>query len=254
VIGRPAAAGGDDALYSELLRVGESIPRIREVLGRMAPDHTMLRSVLRRPVPVRLLEYVAATPPWADDPRIQAALALNPRTPRVLGQRLVAGLHWYDQAAAAASMRLDASLRHRAEVELQQRLPELRLGDRIALARMATRPLLALLVRETDPRVVGGCLTNPRLHEADLVRAVQDARASLGLIEAAAASSRWTSSYALRLALVLQPRTPLTLALQRLPALLEKDRARVAQAPGLAPALTGLALRVAAKNSLESGG
>ena len=244
----------DEALYSELLRAGESIPRLREVLGRLAPDDATLRAVLRRPVPLRLLEYVAVTAPWADDPRMHAAVVLNPRTPRPLSQRLVPGLYWHDQAQVAASMRLDAAVRRRAEVELCERLRELRLGDRITLARLATRPLLTLLLLQAEPRIVGACLTNPRLREADLMEAVRSPQATLTLLESTAASARWSTSYALQLALVLQPRTPLALSLPRLPLLLEVDRKRVADTSTLPPPLTAAALRAASENSLESGG
>ena len=66
------------------------------------------------------------------------------------------------------------------------------------------------------------------------------------------ASSRWRERYALRLAIVLQPRAPLALALGQLSSLTTKDLARVAEAPGSRPLVQAAAARVAAARA-ESG-
>ena len=65
------------------------------------------------------------------------------------------------------------------------------------------------------------------------------------LIEGIAASSRWRDRYALRLAIVLQPRSPLAVALAQVTALLPRDLERVAADEGLAPLVQLAARRVA---------
>jgi len=60
--------------------------------------------------------------------------------------------------------------------------------------------------------------------------------------EVAAASPRWKEHYAVRLALVLQPRTPLPLSLLQLSSLLKSDLIRVARTEGLAPLILAAAL------------
>jgi hypothetical protein len=65
------------------------------------------------------------------------------------------------------------------------------------------------------------------------------------LLEQVARSPRWSERYAVRLGLVLQPRTPLALALAQVSSLVRRDLLRVAETPGLRPILQAAALRVA---------
>jgi len=244
--GDPLRSGRSlDALYAEVLGAGGSLPRIREVLLRHAPEESTLRSLLRRPVAVPLLEHLGATPPWSERPGVLGAVVLNPRVPRALALRLVSALYWRDLADVAATPRVDGAVRARAEAMLQERLTELRLGERITLARLATPALLRPLLADRDPRVLETVLRNPRLREEDVVLAVRRDTVSRGLLEAVAASTRWQESYAVRLALVLQPRTPLGLSLGRIRTLLRRDLLRVADADELVPVIRAAALRVA---------
>jgi hypothetical protein len=239
---RPEAA---DELYAELMRAGERPEALAALLERQGGDSTVLVSLLRRPVSVRFLEMVADTPPWSHDPRVLAVVVLNPRAPRALAQRLVPSLRWRDLADVAASPRVDPAARVRAEGLLKEQLPDLRLGERVTLARLATPAVLAPMLLDPEPRVAEASLLNPRLREEDLVLAVRAATAPRALLEAATSSPRWRECYAVRLALVLQPRTPLALALGQLSALLPRDLERVARMDGILPLVQAAALRVA---------
>jgi hypothetical protein len=236
---------GVDALFALLMQAGASVPRLRDVLARPELDEVLMRGVLRRPVPVRFLELVAATPPWSERPRLLGGVAQNPKTPRVLALRLLPSLFWRDLADVAASPRLPKGVRGRAEAILQEQLPDMRLGEKITLAKIATPPVLTRLLAETDAKIAQACLINPRLREEDLVTAVRQDTAPRALLETAAASSRWGDRYAVRLALVLQPRTPLGVALAQITSLLDRDLARVATEAGLRPLVQAAALRLA---------
>jgi hypothetical protein len=234
-----------DALFAELLQAGSSPPRLRGLLERPDLDEVVILGVLRRAVPVRFLELVASLPPWSERPRLLGGVALNPRTPRVLALRLLPSLFWRDLADVAASPRLSKGVRGRAEAILQEQLPDMRLGEKITLAKIATTPVLVWLMSESDAKIAQSCLINSRLREEDLVTAVRQQTAPAALLESAAASPRWGDRYAVRLALVLQPRTPLGVALGQLTSLLEKDLERVASTPGLKPLVQAAALRLA---------
>ncbi len=231
-----------------LERVGEGSdpagwPAALQELGR---DLSALIAALRRPLPPAFLELVAATRPWADDRRVAGVLVQNPRTPVHLAQRLVASLYWRDLAATALNPYVAPTVRLRAEGLLAEQLSELRLGDRIALARLATPAILRLLLAEGDARVLPGALFNPRLQEPQLLAALRAESAPRALLEAVAASPRWRAHYAVRLELALNRRTPLPVALSLLTGLVEADLRRVLRAPAL-PAL----LRAAAQRALE---
>jgi len=234
-----------DQLFVEALRAGESRGAARAVVERIQ-DEQVLTAVLRRAVPVAFLEEVAARRPWCERPRVLARVVLHPRAPRSLSLRLVAALYWRDLADVAATARVPAAVRFRAESILEDGLADMRLGDRVTLARLATAALTPALLADADRRVVEAALVNPRLREEDLVAAVRKGDVKPALLEAVAASSRWAANYAARLGLVLQPRTPLPLALLQLSSLVARDLRRVAADTTLRPLV-----RAAAREVLE---
>src|SRR6185436_19273426 len=158
---------------------------------------------------------------------------------------LLASLFWRDLAEVARASRLVAAVRLRAEALLIERLPELRLGDRITLARLATPAVLRALLLGGEARVTRAALLNPRLRESDLVEALQKDSVPVALIREAADSRRWQECYGVRLALALQARTPLGVALAQLTSLLPRDLVRISETPGLVPLVQLSALRVA---------
>jgi hypothetical protein len=212
-------------------------------------EEPVLVAVLRRAVPAAFLEELAATRPWSERGRVLAAVVMSPRAPRALCLLLVGALAWRELADVAATMRLPGAVRARAESLLVDGLADMRLGDRITLARLATPAVLPLLLGDADPRVAEAALLNPRLREEDLVRALRRDDVPRALVEAAAASPRWRDAYAVRLALVLQPRTPLALALQQISSLVPRDLQRVGADATLRPLV-----RAAAAGVLERAG
>lgn len=233
-----------DTLHGELLEAGESLPRIREVLARQEPDDEIVRGVLRRAVPARFLEHVGTTPPWSERPRILARVVLHPRAPRALSLRLVPSLFWRDLAEVAATPHVSAAVRVRAEATLKELLRDMRLGDRVTLAKVATPALLPLLLMDTDRKVTEAALINPRLREEDLLAALRQPDVPLALLDSTVASPRWSEVYGVRLALVLQPRTPLSVALLQISALVKRDLVRVVEATALRPLLQASAQAV----------
>jgi hypothetical protein len=243
----PRGAEGEvDRAWVELSSAGTSPEAMRDVLEGHGRDRMLLVALLRRAVPLPFLELIASTPPWSDDHRLLASVVLSPRATRPLGLRLVGFLLWRDLAEVAASPRVAAAVKIRAEAMLKDQLLELRLGEKITLAKIATPPVLMLLLADPDPKVVEAGLINARLREEDLLTLVRAEAPSRALLEGIVASSRWEERYALRLAIALQPRAPVALALGQLSALTTKDLARVAEAPGLTPLVQLAAARVVA--------
>jgi hypothetical protein len=232
-----------DRLFAEALRAGESRVAARAVL-QLAQEEQVLAAVLRRAVPVAFLEEVAAIRPWSERPRVLARVVLHPRAPRSLSLRLVSALYWRDLADVAATARVPAAVRSRAESLLKDGLAGMRLGDRVTLARLATPALLPALLADADRRVVESTLVNPRLREEDLVVALRRDDVGPALLESVVVSSRWASNYAVRLALVLQPRTPLALALPQIRSLVAHDLRRVEGDGALRPLVRAAAREV----------
>jgi hypothetical protein len=235
-------AGVVDLLYRDALRAGENPAAVRALLEERRPDDNLLAALLRRALPVQFLEHVARTSPWSERPIVLARVVQNPRSPRGLSLRLVSSLYWRDLAEVASNPAVPAAVRVRAEGSLRDLLPDLRLGERITLGKIATPAILILLLSDGEALVLEAALRNPRLREEDLVTALRRASVSRTLTEVAAASPRWKERYAVRLALALQPRTPLPQALLQLSSLLKADLIRVARTKGLPPLIQAAAL------------
>jgi len=237
-------AAAIDRLHCDLLAAGEQTARLRGVLAGHDPDEQVLLGVLHRAVPVKLLELLGTTPPWSERPRVMARVVLNPRVPRALGLRLVPILYWRDLADVAAAPYVAAGVRVRAEACLKDLLRDMRIGDRVSLARIATPAVLPGLLADAEPRVAEAALVNPRLREQDIVDALRRAEAPPGLIQAVVASPRWSERYAVRLALVLQSRTPLAVALAQVSSLVKGDLLRVVETRGVRPLVQAAAAAV----------
>jgi hypothetical protein len=225
-----------DALFADLIRAGENRPQVQTILAQPI-DEQVLAAVLRRAVPAAALEAIASLRPWSERPRVLARVVLNPRASRALALRLVPGLYWRDLAEVAATARLAGAVRARAESQLRDGLADMRLGDRVTLARLATPPVLNALLADGEARIAESALQNPRLREEDLVTALKRDDVPPVLLRAAAESPRWSVNYAVRLALVLQRRTPLAVALAQISSLVPRDLRRAAGDPSVRPLL-----------------
>jgi hypothetical protein len=228
----PAAA---DALHAEVLQAGESASFQRDLLDRARPDEALLVSLLRRAVPVRFLEVVAATRPFCERAAVLAQVVLNPKTPRGLSLRLLPQLFWRQLADVAAAPHVPAAVRVKAEASLKDQLRDLRLGEKVALARLATPAVIQRLLADGELKVLEALLDNPRLREEDLLIALRKPDPPPPLIDAVVASPRWGERYFVRLELALQPKTPLPIAMLQLSSLVKRDLQRVVDAPGLRP-------------------
>jgi hypothetical protein len=233
-----------DRLHSEILRAGEDPKAMSALLAEWQPSDHVLLALLRRAVPQAFLELVARTEPWSNRASLLSAIITNPRADKALSLRLLAQLPWRALATVAATPWVPSVVRLRGEALLAEALPDLKLGERIALARIATRALVVRLISDPDRQVVEAALLNPRLTPEDLLATIRRAAVPRLLLEAAAASARWQESYALRLALVLQTRTPIAVALAQVSGLTGRDLARVEAADGLVPLVRAAARRV----------
>ena len=234
-----------EALHQELLRAGEDVAQIRCVLESRDPEDAQLVSLLRCAVPVRLLEFLGTTPPWALRPSVAAQIVLHPRSPRALSLRLVSSLYWRQLAEVAGTPHVPGAVRVRAEASLKDMLQDLRLGERITLARLATPLIIRELLGEREPRILESLLENPRLRVEELCAALRSAGVTPTLIDAAARSQKWSERYEVKLELARQPKTPLSVALLQVSSLVKRDLLRLAEARELRPLLRMAAQRVA---------
>ncbi|HEX7476312.1 MAG TPA: hypothetical protein VF331_00755 [Polyangiales bacterium] len=163
------------------------------------------------------------------------SLALADEACAALRQTVAALLEVRDQRSLARSLRRDA-----AEGEDDaQRVPDfgmgrtVTLGERKSLARRRDRELISRVIRDPHPDVIRILLLNPRLTENDVLRLCARRPVASDALREVFRCQRWIVRYAIRLALILNPYTPLDVALQLTPLLHDQDLRRVLEAADL---------------------
>jgi len=165
--------------------------------------------------------------------RVRCALASHPNMPRVLALELVHQLFWRDLLRVAENLRLHAPVRRSAEELLRENVEVLTLGEKISLARLATRGIIRAIRKETAPRVVEALLQNPRLMEEDILVMVGRSGAPAHVLQQVGRSAKWSARYSVRLALARNPGTPPGVALSFLSSLSKADLKALVSMPGV---------------------
>jgi len=118
----------------------------------------------------------------------------------------------------------------------------LTLGERKSLARRPDRNLLERLLADPHPDVIRGVLANPRLTEDDVVRFVARTPSHPELLAEVARTPRWAHRPRVRLSLILNPFSPLDLALPLAALLLRHELRLVVECTTVLPALRAACL------------
>ena len=102
-------------------------------------------------------------------------------------------------------------------------MEELSLGERVALARRASRGLIGPLIGTHEGPVLRGLLGNVRLVEMEAVRVASCACKQPDLFRHMAGHPKWGMRRSVRLALLRNPRTPVPAALRLVEKLSPRD-------------------------------
>jgi hypothetical protein len=164
-------------------------------------------------------------------------LALHRSTPQPIALALLGSLFWRDLVAAGLDVRIRPVVRRAAEQRLIERLPGLAVGERVTIARSASPHVVQVLRHDPTPRVISALLDNPRLVEGDLLPLASGENVNPPVLAVILGHRKWGHCYPVRVAVVRNPRAPLTLALQHLPMLKKVDQRAVASDPRLPLAL-----------------
>jgi len=113
----------------------------------------------------------------------------------------------------------------------------LTLGERKSLARKGDRDLIARALRDPDPSVIRILLGNPALTENDVIRLCAGRPLPAQVQREVFRSPRWVTRYRIKVTLVLNPYTPLDVAMQLALHLSRQDQRRVGEAEDLSGVL-----------------
>lgn len=229
-----------------LLAIPEAgLPYIRDALANpdIGEEHVVMIA-RSRAADGALLQRLSADPRWIRSYDVKAAVVRNAKTPRHVAMNLVRFLFWRDLAHVVEDFYLAPPLRRLAEKYLSERIPDLAVGEKIALARIAGRGLVRRMLEETSPQVLDALLWNPRLTEQDLLVTVNSPSTPVDTLAILARHPRWFSRYGIRVALIRNPRTPLPVSLGIVTSLTERDLHALADTPETPQILKLACLRV----------
>lgn len=186
----------------------------------------------RNDLPAEILEEVARRKPLLKNYRVKRALAFHPRTPRLATLRLIRELYLMDLVQLTLLPGTPVELKRNAEDQLTARLPQLPLGQKVALARRGPGRVAGALLAEGHAQVLSVVLDNAYLTEAQILKVLSREKLSPNVIRAITRHRKWSCDYNVRLALVRHPGSTLSAILAYLPELTVSDLRELA-APGI---------------------
>ena len=205
------------ASRAELRRRLSSAPAawLSQALENPELGPTELMLVLRNPsASAAVLEEIGANRSWMSHHELRRGLVRHAQAPAALARNLLSHLYWKDWCDIAAHPPANPMIRRQAERMLLACVGELAVGERIMLARRATRGLIPAFLTDPEPRVIDALLGNPRLMEVDLVRLVNDASNGAAVLRCVAEHTAWGQRRDLRLALLRRPELAVQTALR----------------------------------------
>ncbi len=177
-------------------------------------EDLILAQLKNRDLPAEQIAQISTNSVVTKSRKVRLALAAHPHTPRRLVLRLIRELYTFDLMHFALLPGAAADLKHIADDLLVSRLASVSLGERISLARRCSGSVAAALLLDKESRVWQTALENSRLGEAAIVKALQRPGASPAFVDAVCHHAKWSLRPDVRVALLRDPHTPLSRALE----------------------------------------
>jgi hypothetical protein len=189
----------------------------------LTEDHAL--ALLQKPdLAPSVIELLARDGSLQTSRKVKCALVAHERTPRHISLPLLRQLYTFDLMQVALKPVVPGDLKRAADETLCNRLSTLSSGERLSLARRGSGRLAAALLQDKEARVMRAAFENPRLTEAQIVRAIAQASNAV-FIETVCHHPQWSLRREVRIALLRHEKTPMARAVEF--------------ARGLSPALLG---------------
>ena len=130
---------------------------------------------------------------------------------------------------------------------LYQRVLQMNVPEKIRLAMLGNRNARNLLIHDANRVIATAVLRSPRITEDEILIFSRGKNVPADSLQMIAAHRSWVKNYAIKLALVTNPKTPLAIALRLLPHLFDRDLKALSRSKGVAGTLARSALRTLMK-------
>jgi len=147
---------------------------------------------------------------------VRLRLVAHRQTPQAHAVKFVHYLYWFDLLRLSTDVKVPPTVRRAIDQLLLTNVNKLSLGERVASARRCNGTLAKALMFDPEPAVFEALLTNARLREEDLIVLASSPRATPEQLRMLSDDRKWSHSYAIRKALVLNPSTPRAAAASQL--------------------------------------
>lgn len=163
---------------------------------------------------------------------VRVRLVAHRQTPQAHATKLVHYLYWPDLVRLSVEVTVPPAVRRAIDTVLVNRVDKMTLGERIAASRRCSHALIKALLFDPDPKVFAGLLINQRLREDDLLHLLSSDDVTKEKLVMIGDDRRWSFRYAIRKALVLNPKTPRFTAAAQLRFLSGRDLRGIHSHPG----------------------
>lgn len=209
-----------------------------ELLENPTMDEENLAQMLDRlDLPPRILAAVAGRKEWIAKEGIRLHLARHPHTPRRISISLLRQLFLFDLVRVSLLPSAPAEVRRIAEEIVVARIPHLPLGEKLTLARRGPARVAGALLAEGHAQTVKLVLANTFLTESQILKVLSKPGVPERSVAAISQHAKWSKRYNVRLALVRNSKTPVSVVLEILPDLTSGDLKEIAALDSLAPHL-----------------
>ncbi|MGD8776187.1 MAG: hypothetical protein PVH57_09010 [Syntrophobacterales bacterium] len=257
-----------------LILIRDGNKEVREaVLDNARITEVEIAAIASSPnVPNELLDKIIANLDWMKNYQVMLALVNNPRTPPSLALKLVDRLRHKDLKQLAESKNLfeelvAAAKRSAAKLEAgrpdplsektpreekktksrYQEIKDMSVPEKIQLAMTGDKEARNILIKDSNKQVQEAVLNSPRITEMEIAAVANSRNVGDELLRKISMNRDWMKNYQVRVALVNNPKTPLTIGLKIVGTLMMADLKRLAKSKGVSNVLVGAAQRIVIK-------
>ncbi len=190
----------------------------------------------------------------SEKPFIAEALIKNPHASKTLATELEEA-----KAAPVAVKNEEAAKLHKDLVDdkkanldeqnIFKLITQLSMGQKLKLALGGNKSARDLLVKDSNKIISTAVLKNPRITEEEIQKVTQSKGTNDDMLRQIARNKEWMKSYTVRLGMLGNPKTPLTISLKLLDTVYEKDLHNASNSKSIPSTLAS-----AARRKLESKG
>ncbi|HNQ84971.1 MAG TPA: hypothetical protein PLP82_03190 [Deltaproteobacteria bacterium] len=122
----------------------------------------------------------------------------------------------------------DASIR-----SLYQKIQTMSVSEKLDLARKAPKEARSILIRDSNKLVQLAVVSSPKITESEILAIASSRQVNDDVLKEIGMNKDWLRNYQVRLALVNNPKTPLSIAMAQITYLNQRDLALLAKSKGV---------------------